>query len=125
MEADAGAGLKDVDHKGVVPLALLNFLGSFDDGVGGLRVHEPELAVGLGGGLLHHGDGANQRGVSAQSADGKVLDRTGGLDAVVNVSGNFFVAERIFFGASGWLGHGRCLQQRDDSGGGKGERLSR
>ena len=60
VEADARAGLKDIDHEGMVPLAALDFLGGGDDGVGGLRVHESEFAVGLGGGLLHHGDGANQ-----------------------------------------------------------------
>ena len=62
--------------------------------------------------------------VSAQSANGIVLDRAGGLDPVVHVSGDVFQAERIFFGAGGWLGHGRCLQQRDDSGGGKGIRAT-
>ena len=101
----------------LVPLASLNFLRGLDDGVGGLRVHESEFAIGFGGGLFHHGDGANQRGVGAESADGEVLDGTGGLDAVVGVGGNVFEAEGVFFGTGGWLGHGWRLQQRDDSGG--------
>jgi hypothetical protein len=55
--------------------------------------------------------------MGTQSADGKVLDRAGGLNAVIGVGRNFFESERVFFGAGGWLGHECCPQQRDDSGG--------
>ena len=40
VEADAGSGLKDVDYKGMVPLALLHFSRSLNDGVGGLGIDE-------------------------------------------------------------------------------------
>ena len=82
-------------------MPLLNFLSGLDDGVGGLRVHQAEFAIGFGRGFLHHGDGANKRGVGAESADGKVLHRASGLDTVVDIGGNFFEAERVFFGTGG------------------------
>ena len=99
VEADAGARLENVHHEFLVPLALLNFLGGLDDGVGGLLIHQAEFAIGEGRSFLHHRDSADQRRVRAQSADGKVLDRARGLNAVVNVGGNFFEAERVFLGA--------------------------
>ncbi len=120
VKADTRACLEDVNHKVLVPLAVLDFLGGGDDGIGGLWVEQAEFAVGFGGGFLHHGNGANERNVRAQAADGIVLDRTRCLDAVVHVGRDVFKAQGIFLGASGRLGHERCLQQRDDSGGGKG-----
>ena len=104
VEADAGAGLKNIDDKVVVPLALLHFLGGFDDGVGGLLVDQPELAIGFGGSLFHHGDGAYEGGMRAQSADGIVLHRARRLNAIVGVGGNFLMAKRIFFSAGGGRG---------------------
>src|SRR3974390_1617482 len=89
----------------LVPLAALNLLGGLDNGVGGSSVEQAEIAIGFGGGLLHHRDGADERGMRAESADREVLDGAGGLDAVINVGGNFFQAEGVFFCAGGWLGH--------------------
>ena len=96
VEADAGARLKDVHDELLVPLALLDFFGGFDDGVGGLLVHQAEVAIGERSSFLHHRDGADERGMGAQSADGKVLHRARRLNAVVNLGGNFLVAERVF-----------------------------
>ena len=104
VEADAGARLENIDYEFLVPSALLDFLRGFDDCVGGLLVDQAQLAIGQSSSFLHHRDGANERGMSAQSADGKVLHRAGRLNAVVNVGGNFLVAERIFFAAGSWLG---------------------
>jgi len=106
MEADARARLEDVDHEVLVPLALLNFLGGFDDRVGGPDVDQTELAIGKRSRFFHHGDGANERGMSAQSADGKVVHRARRLDAVVGVGRNFLVSERILLGAGGFCGLG-------------------
>ena len=101
VEADTRACLKDIHHEVLVPLAFLNFLRRLDDGGGGLRIHKPEFAIGFGGGLFHHGNGANERDVCAESADGKVLDGTGRLDTVVGIGRNVFEAERVFFGTGG------------------------
>ncbi len=60
VEADAGARLEDVDHEFLVPLALLNFLGGLDDGVGGLLIHQPEFTIGERRRFLHHRDGADE-----------------------------------------------------------------
>ena len=100
MEADARARLEDVDREVLVPLALLDFFGRRDNGVRGLFVDEAELAIGESRSFLHHRDGANQRPMGAQSADGEIVHRARRLNAVVNVAGNFLVAERIFFDAS-------------------------
>src|ERR1035438_3817204 len=88
VEADTGSSLKNINHKGVVPLAILNFFGGLDDRVGSFRIDQSQIAVGLGGCLLHHGDGAYQGRMGMQSADGEVLDGANGLNAIVNVSGN-------------------------------------
>ena len=118
VEADAGARLEDVHYEFVIPLALLNFLSGRNDRVGRLFVNQSQLAVSFGGRLLHHRDRADERAVGAQPADGKVLHRTRGLNSVVNVAGNFLVAERIFFRAgAGSCGGGHRVPstQTDDS----------
>src|SRR5664279_3675560 len=114
VEADARARLENVDDEFLVPLALLNFLGRLDDGIGRLLVYQTELAISEGCGFLHHRDSTDKRRMGAQSADGKVLHRAGGLNAVVNVGRDFFIAERVFFGAKRWLGwHEFILYGRD------------
>ena len=98
VEADARARLKHVDHEvrgPTCPPGPLSRLAMMALAV--FRVHQAEFAIGLGRRLLHHGDGANQRGMGVQSADGKVLDRAGGLNAVVNVGGNFFECRESLF----------------------------
>ena len=52
VEADAGAGLKHVDQKFLIPLAVDDFLRGLRDGVGTMRVDEAEFFVRLGGGTL-------------------------------------------------------------------------
>src|SRR3974390_2427376 len=96
-----------------VPLAALNLLGGLDNGVGGSSVEQSEIRIGFGGGLLDHGDGADESRVGAEAADGEVLDGASRLDAVIGVGRNFFESEGVFFGAGG---EGGGLQQRDDSG---------
>src|SRR5262249_1132600 len=95
----AGAGLEDIDHEFVIPLALLDFLGGLDDGVGEYFVYQSEIAIGLGGRFLHQTKGANKRGMSAYAGDRIILEGAGGLNAVINLRGNFLGAQRIFFGA--------------------------
>ena len=105
VEADARTGLEDVHDEVLVPLALLDFLGRLDDRVGGLLVHQARVRDWRQRcGFLHHRDGADERRMSAQSADGIVLHRPRRLDAVVDVGGNFLVAERVFLAARSWLG---------------------
>ncbi len=104
VEAHAGAGLKHVDHKRLVPLAVHYFFGGLHDGVSALVIDQAQLLVGLRGGVLHHADGANQRGIGAHAGDGIVFHGARRLDAVINVSGNFLDADGIFFLAE-LLGH--------------------
>ncbi len=100
VEADTRASLENVDHEMLVPLALLHFLGGRDDRVGSFLIDQAQFAIGEGRGFLHHGDGADERGMGTQPADGIVLHCARRLNAVINVAGNFLVAERIFFGTS-------------------------
>ena len=99
VKADARAGLEDVDGEVLVPFAALHLFGGIDDCAGGFVVDQPELAIGHCRRFLHHGDSADQRAMRVLAADGKVLHGTGRLDAVINVAGNFFVAERILLDA--------------------------
>ncbi len=100
VEADARARLEYIDGEVLVPLAFLNFFRRFDNRLRRLLVDEPQLAIGQRRRFFHHRDGADQRAMSAQPADRKVLDRARRLNAVVNVAGNFLVSERIFLDAS-------------------------
>ncbi len=52
VEADAGAGLKHIDQKFLIPLAVDDFLRGLRDGVGTMRVDEAEFFIRLGGGTL-------------------------------------------------------------------------
>ncbi len=106
VEADARARLEDIDNEVLVPLALLDFLRRLYDGVGGLLVDQAEFAIGQRCRFLHHRDGANERGMRAQSADGIVLDRARRLNAVVDVRRNFFMAERVFLNPGRAFGFG-------------------
>src|SRR6516162_1819629 len=101
MEAHTRTRLEHVHHEVLTPLALLNLSRSRDDGVGCLLIDQAQIAVSLCGCFFDHGDGADQRDMRTQAADGIVLDRAGGLYAVINISGNIFQAERVFFRADG------------------------
>jgi len=69
------------------------------DGLSALRRDSAEVAVGLGGGSLDHADGADKRGVSAEPADGEILNGAGGLRAIESGGWDLNIAEGVFFGA--------------------------
>ena len=61
VEADAGAGLKNIDQKFLIPLAVDDFLRSLRDGVGTMRVDQAEFFVGLCGGTLDQAKSSNEQ----------------------------------------------------------------
>ncbi|MCY1464622.1 hypothetical protein D9M71_826680 [compost metagenome] len=60
-----------------------------------------EFTVGVGSGLLDHGQGHDQLGVvrDRNARETEVIYRSQGLDAVVRFSGNFESAKQVFFDA--------------------------
>ena len=104
VEAHAGACLKYIDNERCVPLAVYNFFGRLHDCVSTFVIDQAKFLVSLCGGILHHADGANQRGIGAHAGDGIIFHGARSLHAVINVGGNFLDADRIFFLAK-LLGH--------------------
>src|SRR5262249_41663471 len=100
VKTDAGTGLEYIDDELAVQSSLLHFLCSLNDCFCDLLVQEPERTIGFSCSLFNHSKSANQSRVSAHSRDGIVLDRAGGLNAVIAVSGDLFGSERILFRAS-------------------------
>ena len=97
VKADAGAGLKNVNHKFFVPLTGRNLIGGLNDGAGDFRIDQSQIAIGRRRSFLHHAKGRNQRRVSAHPGNGIVLHRAHGLNSVIDVGRDFFGAKRIFF----------------------------
>ena len=97
VEANAGAGLKHVHNKRGVPLAVNHFFGRLHDCVSTFVIDQAKLFIGLRGGVFHHANSTNQRGVCAHAGDGIIFDGARSLHAVIHVSGNFLDADRIFF----------------------------
>jgi len=97
VEADAGAGLEDVDGELVVMVAVDDLLGGGEDGVTLDHGEEVEGAVGSGGGHFDHGEGADELRVGTHAADGEVVDGADGLRAVEGVDGDVDGAEGVFF----------------------------
>lgn len=100
----AGAALDHVHHELLVEIAADQAGAGLADG-GVLVFREmAELTVGVGGGLLDHGQGNDQLRVVRQRHPGEaeVVHGAQGLDAVVGVSGHFEGAEQVF------LDTGRC-----------------
>jgi hypothetical protein len=112
VEADARAGLENVHHEMGVQEALHHFPCGLYDGVGAARVEQAQLQVGQGRGYLDHAVGPDQRGVSAQPADGVVLDRARRLGPVVGPRGHAHFAQRVGFLAK-LDSHARSIPQLD------------
>ncbi|MNI46339.1 hypothetical protein D3C73_1007980 [compost metagenome] len=88
----------------VVQLALDDFVGGGDDGVGQFGVQLAQVAVGLGGGALDDAQGADDRQGHLLPADLEVAERTLGLGAPVAVRGDLDGAEGVGFNARGGFG---------------------
>ena len=104
----AGAGLIHVDDELIAETAGEDLVRRGDDGACDLAVETAELGVGLGGRLLDEDGRGDEIGGRAQTADGKVLDRPGGLSAVVRVRGNVHLAQRIALDTVLTYGLGSC-----------------
>ena len=61
VQADARAGLENIDDEFAVPFTVDDFLGGLDDGVGTFLIHQAEFFVGFRGGTLDHAQGADKR----------------------------------------------------------------
>jgi hypothetical protein len=95
----AGTGLIHVDDEVIREPSLERFVCRPDDGVGDIGGQPAERCVGFRGRLLDQNRGANELFRRGQAADAKVVDRPLRLRAVVRVSRNVNVAERIAFDA--------------------------
>ena len=82
VEADARAGLKDIDDKLRVPPPVDHLLRRRHNRIRPLRAHHAQLAVGLRRRALHHPRRANQRRMRAHAADRVVLHRPRRLRAI-------------------------------------------
>ncbi|MCY1516522.1 hypothetical protein D9M68_511560 [compost metagenome] len=102
----AGATLDHVHHELVVEVATDQAGAGLADGGVLVGIEVAELLVGIGGGLLDHGQGDDQLRVVRQRHAGQaeVVYRAQGLDAVVGLGGNFEGAEQVFFDAEGCSG---------------------
>src|SRR5262245_46498712 len=87
-----------------IELAFDNLIGSRADGVSQALVEEAEIAVGLGGRLLDHGDGPDQGFRHDVLADPEVPARALGLRAPIGVVRNLDLSEAIGFDARGGWG---------------------
>ena len=65
------------------------------------RLNWPQSKLARGRGHLHHGERLDQVGVEPQldAGDVEVLERAGGLDAVVGVGGHGLLAEQVVLDA--------------------------
>ena len=100
VEADAGARLKDINHKLAVPFAVDHLLCGSNDGVGNLRVYQPKLLVGFRRCSLDHGNSADQRRVRPHSRNRIILHRARSLYAVIDMRRNLFWANGVFLKTS-------------------------
>src|SRR5205814_3558706 len=92
-----GAGLQDVDHELVMVFTVEDLLGGRHDGVGAFGGHCAQVAISLSRCHLDGSDGADESGVSAHAADGKVADGAGSLRAVKGIGRKIDGAEGVFF----------------------------
>jgi len=102
----AGAALDHVHHELVVVIAADQLrAGLADRQVLGVA-QVPQLAVGVGGGLLDHGQRDHQFRVVRErhAAEAEVVDCAQRLNPVVGVGGYFEGAKQVFFDAEGCSG---------------------
>jgi len=84
----AGAGLENIQDELAVPLAINDLLGRLDNGGGQFRFEIAQLLIGQCGVFLNQPQRSDKPARKTQFADGKILDRTGGLRAVISGCGN-------------------------------------
>ena len=110
-----GAGLVDIDRE-LVGIASGCDLGrGRGDGGRDIRFEQPELSVGVRGGLFDQRQGTQETGRQAGSRDREVEDRTLGRGAVQGVRRDLHLAHRIALRAGRapfGLGHGPIVRAR-------------
>src|SRR4029453_4550930 len=87
-----------------IELAFDNLIGSGADGVSQALVEEAEIAVGLSGRLLDHGDGPDQGFRHDILADPEIPARALGLRAPIGFVRNLDLPETVAFDARGGWG---------------------
>ncbi len=104
-----GTALDDVDDELVVQVAAAHVEARLGDGVDEVGLEQPELSVGLGGRLLHRTERRHEVPVPRQgdAADREVVERAGGVDALVGGRGHRPVAEEVVLGARALVHEGR------------------
>ncbi|MNF75279.1 hypothetical protein D3C84_573380 [compost metagenome] len=93
--------MNHVDHELLVEITADQACTGFADGSMLVGAEVAEFAVGVGSGLLDHGQGHDQLRVvrDRNTGEAEVVYRPQGLDAVVRFSGNFESAKQVFFDA--------------------------
>ena len=97
VQAYARPGLENIDHELSIPLAVDDFLGGLDDGIGTLGVHQAEFLVGFRGCSLDHPQGADELRIRMNIGNGEILHRTRCLRAVIGLCGHLDKTKRVFF----------------------------
>jgi hypothetical protein len=97
----AGTALEHIHGELVVQPAGQQFIAGVADGLHFLFVQHPQLAIGLGGGLLDKRQGLDHvfEILDEDAGDGKVLHGPQGLHPVVYFVGQFPFPQRIVLGA--------------------------
>ncbi len=83
----------------IVQLAFHHLLGGFHNRHCPFLVEQAELEIDPGGALLDHPQGTEKGTGKAQSGDGEIDQRPGGLGAVESAGGNRHLAHRVLFNA--------------------------
>ena len=96
-----GPRLVDVHDELVAQPARQHLIRGGDDGGRDIACQPPEGHIRLGRAFLDEHGGRHQIGGHAQPADGKVLDRPDGLDAVIGLGRNRLLAQRVALDAEG------------------------
>ena len=95
----SGAALDHVDDELFAEFSFAQLLAGAYDGIGDLRIEQPQLAVGPGGRLLDLGQGADQlrEEVEPHAADVEILHCAHGLHAEIILRRDFHFAQQIVF----------------------------
>ena len=102
VDGGTGAALIDIDRELVEAFAgIQHQITGFDDLVSNFGTYGAELTVGQCGGLLgqHHATDKFGNVRNLLSADLEVLDGAQGMHTVIEIVGNFFGAQQVFFNA--------------------------
>jgi len=95
VQGGAGAGVEGVDDELLPQASVHDLAGGLGDGPGRVGFDQPQLGIGPGGRELDGGEGADQLGVGAQTAEREVPDGPRRLGPVVGVGGDGHRSHRV------------------------------